>query len=335
MEKPKSRLRGPLRNLEDDVEAQKKKQLDQYLEDTRKNIDIVHYSILPQSRSHFKRHNFDVYEDEYTKQQPKITRGSRRQPKTPKTPAYTEAERQDMQREITLLSIQLNEGASRKSSRRALRSRSSRKGGINGGGDQADGGGSRMATASSFSAALPTEQIPTQEKLIARLTQRKAERGLNDLSKIPNRKDLTGIWGSRRLYLQKLGSKMFGDESGNYRSLNSRCNGIRQGIASAPPQFFARESTFSTITPRAKPPATAAATRPLTRKPTAPPPPTRGKLVILRDTTMINQTPVATKMTLEDIALPPSPHKRNRKVTYRMQDCRDSSPPDSNSKMSD
>ncbi|XP_075264553.1 uncharacterized protein LOC142356565 [Convolutriloba macropyga] len=321
--KKQKRLRASLKNLENDVEFHKQKQLDQYLEDTRKNIDIVHYSFLPQSRSHFKQHSFDVYEDEVvTTAKSRITRGtSRRHPKHQQPqPAYSETEKEDMQREITLLSIQLNDAASRKSSRRTLRSRSSRKGGT----DYPDGAtGTRMTTASSFSAPIPSEQIPTQEKLNARLSQRKLERGYNDSWKIPNNKDFTGIWGSRRLYLQKLSSNMFGNNSGDYRSLDSRCHGIRHGIASAPPQFFARENTFSTITPRTKPPATAA-TRPMTRKPTAPPQ-TRGKLVILRDTTL-NKIPYATKMTLEEIALPSSPVRRSKRVTYLTHDYRDTSP---------
>ena len=80
--------------------------------------------------------------------------------------------------------------ASRKSSRRTLRSRSSRKGGT----DYPDGAtGTRMTTASSFSAPIPSEQIPTQEKLNARLSQRKLERGYNDSWKIPNNKDFTGL----------------------------------------------------------------------------------------------------------------------------------------------
>ena len=82
-----------LKLLNTEFETHRQRHLDQYLDDTRKNIDIVHHSFLPQSRSHFKQHTFDVYNDDIL---------DRRRP-------YSEKERQEMQREVTLLSIQLAE----------------------------------------------------------------------------------------------------------------------------------------------------------------------------------------------------------------------------------
>ena len=109
------------------------------------------------------------------------------------------------------------------------------------------------------------------------------------------------------------------------RSLESRSQGIRQGIASAPPQYFARENTFSTMTGRDHTPATAA-TRPMTQKHTAPP--TRGKLIILRDHALERTTPYATKLTLEDITLPKSEHRkgRNKRVRYQLNTYGQSNP---------
>ena len=107
------RMKGSFKQFQDEEEFYKKQQLDQYLEDTRKNIEIVHYSFLPQSRSHFKQHTLDVYYDESLTKTPAVkSRGvSRRgtQVVPPVVPKYTDDERADMEREVALLSIQLSE----------------------------------------------------------------------------------------------------------------------------------------------------------------------------------------------------------------------------------